>query len=55
MLQTLAVQKQLMGVRVMGKHHLTEKELTITFWDTVPYVPTTAEKWPMANFSRAAQ
>ena len=35
MLQTLAVQKKMMGIRVMGQHHLPEPSLAISFWQTV--------------------
>ncbi len=35
MLQTLAVQKHHIGVRVLGRHHLDDRALTLGFWDAV--------------------
>ncbi len=35
MLQTLAHQKKLMNVKVMGKHHVNDKNSLISFWQTI--------------------
>ena len=35
LLQTLAVQKDLMGIKVMGAHHLPDKTLAISFLQTI--------------------
>ena len=32
MLQLLSIQKKLINLRVMGKHHLPDESLSITFW-----------------------
>ena len=35
MLQTLSVQKNIVGVKVLGEHHLPDKQLAISFFETV--------------------
>ncbi|NRB42430.1 MAG: glycosyltransferase family 4 protein, partial [Pseudomonadales bacterium] len=40
MLQTLAVQKSILGLKVMGPHHLPDAELAITFFNTVKLCKT---------------
>jgi len=35
MLQVLSVQKELINLRVMGKHHLSDQSLNISFWQVV--------------------
>jgi len=44
MLQVLSHQKNLINLRVMGKHHLTDPSLSISFWQTVMLC-----RKPMAN------
>lgn len=38
MLQTLSVQRALVNIRVMGKHHLDDRALAISFWQIVFYL-----------------
>ncbi len=35
MLQLLSTQQKLINLRVMGKHHLPDESLNITFWQVV--------------------
>ena len=38
MLQTLGIQKSLMNIRVMGKHHLDDSALAISFWQVLRHL-----------------